>query len=89
MKLQDLAKLIETKLDQIEERVIAVDGRIAEVNQKQVWANLTSGKIESQLTSLAGRMTGVEDQIRQARKESQPQRPAHRKSTTGRAGPSR
>jgi chromosome segregation ATPase len=96
MDLYDLAKLIETglkdlagRVDRVDERIVNLDGRMADVRSKQVFADLKLVKIEQQLMNLAGRMTGIEDQIRAARKQADGYRTPRRKRTTGRATPSR
>jgi len=96
MQLHELAKLIETglkdlaeRVDRVDERIVNLDGRIADVRTKQVFADLKLVTIEKQLVNLAGRMTGVEDQLRAARKQTDGYRKARRKRTTGRATPSR
>src|SRR5882762_9142533 len=77
------------RVDRVDERIVNLDGRMADVRSKQVFADLKLVKIEQQLINLAGRMTGIEDQIRAARKQTDGYRAARRKRTTGRATPSR
>ena len=52
MGLKDLAERLE---------------RIAEVHEKQVWANIKSINIDHELETIVGRITAVEDQIRVTR----------------------
>ena len=61
--LKDLAE----RLERIEERIVNVGGRVAEVHEKQVWANIKSINIDHKLETIVGRITAVEDQIRVTR----------------------
>ena len=92
----ELTKFIETglkdligRLDRIDERIVNLDGRLADFRGKQVFADLKLVKIEELLVNLAGRMTGIEDQLRAMRTQAGSYGAARRKRTTARAGPSR
>jgi hypothetical protein len=57
-------------LDRIDERIVNLDGRLADYRNKQVFADLKLSKIEDLLTALAGRLTAIEDQLRAQRPRS-------------------
>ena len=96
MQAHELAKLIETgvrdlvlRLDRIDERIVSLDGRLADYRNKQVFADLKLANIEKQLMSVVGRIIAVEDLLRAQRTQTVNYRAAGRKRTTARAKPSR
>jgi hypothetical protein len=70
----ELTELIEAgvkdlfaRLDRLDERIVNLDGRLADYRNKQVFADLKLTKIEELLMNIAGRLTAVEDQLRTLR----------------------